>query len=75
MIVSLFYLIAALVIMGVLWWAAQQLIALVPMSEPFPTLIRVVLVVVMVIVVLWVLFQLLELSGVATGGLPSFPRH
>ena len=75
MILSLFYLIAALVILGVLWWAMQTLIALVPMAEPFPTLIRVVLVVVMVIIVLWVLFQLLTLSGLAGGGMPSFPKH
>jgi len=74
MILSLFYLIATLVILGVLWWAAQQLIALVPMSEPFPVLIHVVLVIIMVTIVLWVLFQLIEVSGLATMGVPRIGR-
>jgi peptidoglycan biosynthesis protein MviN/MurJ (putative lipid II flippase) len=73
MIGSLFYIIAALIIMGVIWWALQQLIGLIPMAEPFPTIIRVVLVIIMVIVVLWVIYSLLELSGVMSMG-PSLPH-
>lgn len=71
MIGTLIGLIFVLIILGVLWWAAQQLLGLVPMGEPFATIVRVLLVVVAVLVVLWVLQQLLVAGGVHVG-IPRF---
>lgn len=53
-----------LILMGVLWWAINQIIAVIPLQEPFRTLVRVVLVVIAVIVCIWILLQLLSLAGV-----------
>jgi hypothetical protein len=53
-----------LIILGVLWWAAQRLLGLVPIAEPFATIINVVLVVVMVLIVLWVIAALLGIGGI-----------
>ena len=57
-------LIFALILIGVIWWAAQQLLPLIPMAEPMATIIRVLVTVLGVIVVLWVLAVLLGLAGV-----------
>lgn len=53
-----------LVILGVLWWAAQQVLALIPLAEPFRTLIRVVMVIFIVIVCLWILATILGIAGI-----------
>jgi hypothetical protein len=56
--------IITLVILGVVWWAAQQLLALIPLAEPFATLIRICITVLMVLVVVWVFIQLLGIAGI-----------
>ena len=53
-----------LIILGVVWWAAQQLLALIPLAEPFATLVRICVTVLMVLVVVWVFIQLLGIAGV-----------
>jgi hypothetical protein len=53
MIGSLLSLILILVIAGVLFWAATKLLGLLPIPDPFRTVIYVLLVVVAVIVVVW----------------------
>jgi hypothetical protein len=58
--------IITLIIVGVIWWAIQQLLPLIPLAEPFATIIRVLLTVVLVLIVLWVLLTLLGLAGVHT---------
>jgi hypothetical protein len=72
MIGVLITIIFALIILGVVWWAVQQLLPLIPIAEPFRTIIYVLMVVIMVLVVLWVIWQLLVMSGVTTmgGGMP-----
>lgn len=57
-------LIFTLIILGVVWWALQRLIVLIPIAEPFKTIIDVLIVVLMVIVVIWVAIQLLGIAGV-----------
>jgi len=57
-------LIFTLIILGVIWWAAQQLLPMIPMAEPMATIVRVLITVLGVIVVLWVLAVLLGLAGV-----------
>jgi uncharacterized membrane protein YwzB len=64
MIGSLIGIIFALIILGVLWWAAQELLRLIPMGEPFATIVRVLMVVVLVLIVLWVLSLLLGVAGI-----------
>lgn len=52
------------IIVGVLFWAGQRLIALVPLDEPFRTIVYVLVVVLGVFVVIWVFIQLLALAGI-----------
>lgn len=64
MIGTLIGIIFTLIILGVLWWACQRLMALIPIAEPFKTIIYVLCVVVMVLVVLWVIAALLGAGGI-----------
>jgi len=64
MIGTLVGIIFALIILGVLWWGIQQLLALVPIAEPFRTIIYVVSVIIMVLIVLWIITVLLGMAGV-----------
>lgn len=64
MIGALIYLIIAIVIIGVIFWAIQQLLPLVPMGEPFRTIVHVLMVLLCVIVVIWVLLQLMGMAGI-----------
>jgi hypothetical protein len=52
--------------LGVVWWAIQQLLPLIPLGEPFRTIIRVLMTVIIVLIVLWVMLQLLGYAGVHT---------
>ncbi len=54
----------ALIILGVLWWAIQTLMGLIPIAEPFRTIIYVVSVLLLVCIVLWVIAQLLGVAGI-----------
>ena len=64
MLGTLIGLIILCIVLGVIWWGAQQLLALIPLAEPFATIVRVLMVVVLVLVVIYVLLQLLALGGV-----------
>lgn len=64
MLGALIGLLLTLIICGVLWWAAQQLLALVPLAEPFATLVRVVMTVILVLIVIYVFIQILSMAGV-----------
>ena len=63
MIGALIQVVAALIIVGVVWWAIQQLLPLVPLPEPFRKVIYVLLVVIMVLIVVYVLLGLLGVAG------------
>ena len=52
------------IILGVVWWAVQQLIALVPLAEPFATIVRVLIILVGVLIVLWILIWILGAAGI-----------
>jgi uncharacterized membrane protein len=71
MIGTILGLIFVLIILGVIWWGAQQLLALIPLGEPFATIIRILMTIVIVIVVIWVLMALLGLAGIHVK-IPSF---
>lgn len=64
MIGTLIGILLTLVVAGVIWWAVQQLLALVPLAEPFATLVRILIVVITVLIVVWVIITLLGLAGV-----------
>ena len=68
MISVLISIIFTLIILGVLWWACQTLMALIPIAEPFKTIIYVLMVVIMVLIVLYVISELLGVAGVHVGG-------
>jgi hypothetical protein len=61
---ALIGIIFVLIIMGVVWWAVQQLLPLIPLGEPFATIIRILMVVILVLVVLWIIIVLLGVAGV-----------
>ena len=64
MIGALIGVIFALIVLGVLWWAVQQLMGLIPIAEPFRTIIYVLTVVIMVLIVLYVISVLLGMAGI-----------
>jgi len=61
---TLIGIIFALIILGIVWWAVQQLLPLIPIAEPFATIIRVLMTVILVLVVLWIIMVLLGAAGV-----------
>ena len=64
MISTLLGIILTLVILGVLWWGLQKILAAFPIAEPFATVIYVVCVVVAVIVIIvYVIIPLLTVAG------------
>ncbi len=70
MIGTLISVIFLLIIAGVLWWACQTLLALIPIAEPFKTIIYVLVVLIGVVIVLYILQMILQAFGVSV----PFPR-
>ena len=64
MIGSIVGIIFTLIAVGVVWWAIQQFLPLIPLSEPFRTAVNVLMAVLLVFVVLWIIAMLLGLVGV-----------
>ena len=64
MIGTLIGLVFLCIVLGVIWWAIQQFLPLIPLGQPFATILRVLLVLIMVIIVLWVIIQLLGMAGI-----------
>ena len=59
MIGTLISVILLLIVCGVILWAIQQLLPLVPLPAPFHTIINVLITVIVVIVVVYIIAQLL----------------
>jgi hypothetical protein len=74
MIGALVQIVFTLIILGVVWWGAQTLMGLIPIAEPFKTIIYVVMVIILVMIVLWVIWTLLSMSGVLSMGGTGMPR-
>jgi hypothetical protein len=72
MIGTLISIIVTLIIVGVIWWAIQQILPLLPLPEPFRKIIYVLLIVILVLIVIWVLLTLLNVGGVA---IPFWHRY
>ena len=67
MIGTLISIIFMVIILGILWWGAQRLLPMIPMGEPFRTIVHVLMVIVVALVALWIIWQLLITSGVVSG--------
>jgi hypothetical protein len=63
MIATLIGIVLTLLIVGIIYWAIQQLLPLIPLPEPFRKIIDVLLVVILVLVVLYIIIQLLGALG------------
>ena len=63
---TLIYIIIVLILVGLAWWAINQLLPLITqyLPEPFARIIHVLLVVILVLVVLWVILIILQAVGV-----------
>jgi hypothetical protein len=59
MIGTLIGIIILLIVVGVVWWAIQQLLPLIPLPEPFARIIHVLLIVILVLIVIYVILILL----------------
>ena len=64
MIGTLIGILLTLVIVGVIWWGVQQILAVLPIAEPFATIVRVVIVLISLLIVIWVISGLLGVAGV-----------
>lgn len=64
MIGTIIGLILLCIILGVIWWAGQQLLALIPMGEPFATIVRILMVVLLVVIVIYIVIVLLGIAGI-----------
>lgn len=59
MIGTLIGIIVTLIVVGVIWWAVQQLLPMIPLPEPIRRIVYVLLVVLLVLIVIYVILQLL----------------
>ena len=64
-------LLISLLIMGLLWYAAKEILKLIPLAEPFATLVRVVLVLIVGFIAIYFFVQILGMAGVGVH-LPVF---
>ena len=67
MIAPLIWLFVVIVIIGVLFWAANRILAVIPIEEPFRTIAYVLLVLIAVAIAVTVLIQIV---GAIPGGFP-----
>jgi uncharacterized metal-binding protein len=65
MLGALIGLILVCIVLGFLWWAFQQLIGLVPIAEPFLTIIRILFAAIVLVVILWAIMTILGDVGVS----------
>lgn len=63
MIAALISLLIYLVIVGLIWWAAMTVVAVIPLPEPIRTVVRVILIVILCLIVIYALLSLLPASA------------
>ncbi len=65
MVSAILSVIITLILVGVIWWAVQQLLPLIPLPEPIARIVYVLMVVLLVVIVVYVIVALLApLAGV-----------
>lgn len=62
---TLIAIIITLIILGLIWWAVNQLLPLIPLPEPFRRIIHVLMIVILVLIVLYVILILLGAAGIS----------
>jgi hypothetical protein len=67
MIGTIIGLLLVCIIAGFIIWAVQQLIALVPLGEPFATLAKILIYAIILIVVIYAISVLLGMIGINVG--------
>jgi len=65
---TLIGIIFVIIILGVIWWAINQLLPLIPLPEPFARIVHVLLILILVLIVLWIILVLLSAAGVHVPG-------
>ena len=54
-----------LLVLGVLWWIVKdKLLPMLPVAEPFSTLIQIVLVLILLFIVVWAIIWVVGLAGI-----------
>jgi hypothetical protein len=64
MIGTVISLILLAIVLGVVFWAGQRLLALIPLEEPFRTIVYVLMVLLTVVIVIYFFVTLLGMMGV-----------
>lgn len=62
MVDVLIHLVVLLLIIGVIWWAVETILPLIPLPAPIATIVRVLLVVIFAILIIYALVPLLHVS-------------
>lgn len=58
-------LIIACLILGFIFWAFQQLLPLVPLGEPFRTILHILVMFLVLVIVIWFILQLLGMANIS----------
>lgn len=66
MITTLISLIFFCAIAGVIVWGLQEIIKVIPLGEPFKTIIRILFIIIIVIIIVYIAQILLGLAGIHT---------
>jgi len=64
MISAIVGLMILVVVLGVLFWGIQQLLPLIPMAEPFRTILRVLTVFLVAFIAIYFILQILGMAGI-----------
>ena len=64
MIGAIIGLILLVIFLGVVFYCIQQLLPLLPLAEPFSTILRVLIILLVAVVVLYVIIMLLGMAGI-----------
>lgn len=62
MISLLIHVLIILIVLGLLWWAVTRVLSVLPIAEPFRTVIYVILVLIACFIVLYLLLPLVGMS-------------
>jgi len=64
MIGTLIGLVITVVVLGVIWYCVQRLLALIPLAEPFATIVHVLMILIVALIALWFIVALLGAAGI-----------
>jgi len=59
MVGTIIAVIVVIIVLGLVWWAVNELLPLLPLPEPFRKIIHVLLILLLALIVIWVLLQII----------------